>query len=344
MLIIADEAIGIAPDLWDAVEGIRAAGNVRMVKLCNPTVPEGAPYEDFTKLRGSTECITISAFDTPNLAGLTMESLLQLPEEELDIAPFPWLTRRRWVKEMYHKWGPSNPRFMSRVLGEFPTQASDAVFQLAWIEKAARAIDDEVFAREFRNNRHRITIQIGLDIAGPGDDETSACARIGPFVVDQVSWPIADPFDQFMRFLSRLHQRFPQVPIIIMADVVGIGYHFARAIARQGYDVREFLAGASAIDSQTFSNAKAEAYWNLREIMRTCDISGATDEDCQAQLSDVRYRERPNGQIEIEHKDQARSRGSSSPDRAEAMIMAFQRVVPKVQEVDLTEYVEISPI
>ena len=42
-----------------------------------------------------------SAFDTPNLAGLTLESLLQLSEEDLDYAPFPWLIRRRWVKEMY---------------------------------------------------------------------------------------------------------------------------------------------------------------------------------------------------------------------------------------------------
>ena len=47
-------------DLWDAIEGIRAAGDVRLVKLCNPTVPSGAPYEDFTRLRATTTCITIS--------------------------------------------------------------------------------------------------------------------------------------------------------------------------------------------------------------------------------------------------------------------------------------------
>ena len=33
VLILADEAIGIAGDLWDAVEGIRAAGEVRIVTL-----------------------------------------------------------------------------------------------------------------------------------------------------------------------------------------------------------------------------------------------------------------------------------------------------------------------
>jgi hypothetical protein len=37
VLIIADEAVGISQDVWDAIEGVRAAGDVRMVKLCNPT-------------------------------------------------------------------------------------------------------------------------------------------------------------------------------------------------------------------------------------------------------------------------------------------------------------------
>ena len=122
--IYADEAIGIGPDVWDAIEGIRAAGDVRIVKLCNPTVPSGPVYDDFAKLRSTPghQCITISAFDTPNLVGLTLESLLELPDDQLDFAPFPWLTRRRWVKEMYHKWGPQNPRFQSRAYwSEFPT-------------------------------------------------------------------------------------------------------------------------------------------------------------------------------------------------------------------------------
>jgi hypothetical protein len=297
VLIIADEAIGISSDVWDAVEGIRAAGDVHLVKLCNPTVPQGAPYEDFTRLRGSTECITISAFDTPNLAGLTMETLLQLSEEELDYAPFPWLTRRRWVKEMYHKWGPTNPRFMSRVLGEFPTQADDAVFQLDWIEKAALPYEDEDFLADLSHHARSLFIQVGLDIAGPGDDETATCARIGPYVLAQNAWSKADPLDEVRAFLSALRQRLPGVPITVIADVVGVGYHFARALARDGFEVWEFVAGHSPLDPALFANAKAEAYWRTREHMREGLIRGILDEDCQAQLSEVRYRELPNGKI-----------------------------------------------
>ncbi len=346
VLIIKDEAIGISQEVHDAIDGIRMAGDVREVSLCNPTVPSGPVYEDFTRLRGQPghECITISAFDTPNLAGLTLESLLELSEEDLDYAPVPWLTRRRAVKEMYYKWGPTNPRFMSRVLGEFPTQATDAVFQLAWIEAAALPYDENTFAADLKANAHRLFIQVGLDIAGPGDDETSACARIGPYIVAQEAWAQSDPLDLVLIFLGRLQRRFPSVPLMVMGDGVGIGWHFLRAIARNGFDVRVFMAGHAAVDPVMFTNAKAEAYWRARECMRGGDVKGITDEDCVAQLSDIRYRELANGKIEIEPKDEARARGSNSPDRAEALVMAFHRAVPRERTVFGPGLAQISSI
>ncbi len=346
MLILVDEAIGIAQEMWDAIDGFKMSGDVRIATFCNPTVPQGPVFEDFTRLRSRPghACITISAFDTPNLAGCTMESLLSMADDELEYAPFPMLTRRRAVVEMYHKWGPTNPRFQSRVLGEFPTQATDAVFHLEWIERASLPYEEANLIEDLRTNAHRAFIPVGLDIAGPGDDETSACARMGPYILAQAAWPKADPLDEVLLFLSRLMTRFPGVPIIVMADTVGVGYHFARAIARQRFDVREFIAGAAPIDPVMFANSKAEAYWRTRECLRDDLIRGITDEDCKAQLSDVRYRELMNGRIEIEHKDEARARGSSSPDRAEALVMAFHRIVPRAQTFTSPEIEQISPI
>jgi hypothetical protein len=36
---------------------------------------------------------------------------------------------------------------------------------------------------------------------------------------------------------GRAPERFPGATLVIVGDVVGIGYHFLRAIARQKYDV-----------------------------------------------------------------------------------------------------------
>jgi hypothetical protein len=77
VLIVLDEAPGIRPEIWEAIEGIRAAGNVRVLALGNPTITSGPFYEAFTSGREGWNLITISAFDTPNLAGLSLEA--QLP-------------------------------------------------------------------------------------------------------------------------------------------------------------------------------------------------------------------------------------------------------------------------
>lgn len=325
VLIIKDEAVGIVPDLNDAIEGIRSAGDVTVLELCNPTVPHGTPYENHTRLRGSTNCITISAFDTPNLAGLTLESLLELPEEELDYAPMPWLTRRRWVKEMYYKWGPTNPRFLSRVLGEFPTQSDWAVFELLWIERAQREPSEAEILRAKGK-----PMQVGIDVGGPGDDETTATARVEGIVIARAAWSQANSIPLVMRWLNELQRKEQHRLEAVVVDTFGIGADLGMALSAAQFPVYGFNGGHPPVDRSRFLNVKAEAYWHLRGLYRRDLIShrdGTVDEDTQAQFSTIEYREVGRGLIQIETKDEARKRGVNSPDRAEAEIMAFYQIV-----------------
>lgn len=329
ILIIQDEAIGIGPDVQDAVEGIRAAGDVRIVRMCNPTAPIGAAYEDFTKNRKYCNLFQISAFDTPNLKGLTLETLLALPDAELDICPAPWLTRRRWVVEMYHKWGTHNPRFQSRVLGQFPTQADNSVFHVEWIQKSEREPTEDELKRAKTAGTF---VQVGVDVAGPGDDETAACARVNGIVIAREAWMDKDPRGKVVRWLGDLKARSGYALGPVVVDIVGIGYNFALHLADQGFQVFGFNASRQPFDPERFANAKSEQYFRLRDIYQEGYIShlpGAWDEDEAAQLSAIQYRETSRGLILIEPKDEARGRGVPSPDRAEAKVMAFARIVPK---------------
>lgn len=332
VLIIADEAPGISGEVWDAIDGIRAGGSVRMLQLGNPTIPSGPFFDCFSgRARSTTNCITISAFDTPNLQGLTLDSLLALPDDQLDFSISPYLVQRRWVKEVYYKWGPTNPRFQSRVLGEFPTQSEWSVFSLAWIEAASAEPTDE--ERALVMSQRPITIQVGIDVAAGGDDETAAVARIGGIVIKRQAWSMSDPREELGIFLGGLRRQFPGSRIVLAIDTVGVGFHFATHLADQGYEVYGFKAGMRAMDSERFANIKAEAYWALREYMERGVLRSVDDEDTKAQLSDILYRETPAGRIEIEPKDTARKRGAKSPDRAEALVLAFCRIVPREQTV-----------
>lgn len=354
VLIIADEAPGISGDLWDAIEGIRAGGRVRLVKLGNPTVSSGAFYDDFTRGRGSVECITISAFDTPNLfneaAGrpFTIEELAELPPDQLEYAPYPYLITRQWVLEKFKRWGVNNPRYQSRVLGAFPSKVDNALLDLAWIERARREPTEDELARaagRAPGAAEPAVIQVGIDVAGPGDDETAACARVNGIVLDVGAWSDPDPRGAVVRWLGNL-ARLPYRLGPIVVDIVGVGWNFALHLEDifPGR-VFGFSAGRRAMDSRSYANAKAEAYFRLHDMYREnyiCHEPAALDEECEAQLSAVQYRELANGQIEIEPKDEARKRGIQSPDRAEARVMAFCRVAPEQQMHNITSPYHIS--
>lgn len=338
VLILADEAQGILGAIWEAVEGIRAGGDVRVLMQGNPTVTGGHYQDAFTRNRAIWKTFTISAFDTPNLQGTTIERLLAMSDDQLAIAPAPYLVTRRWVKERYQRWGPNHPMYRARVLGEFPEQSEVSVYSLAWIERASQeppAIPTDGKVR---------VIQVGIDVAGPGEDETVLVARVGGVIIAQQAWSLPDPRGALSAALSDLRQKrgFQVGPVVV--DAVGIGYHVATHLADQGYEVFAFNAGSAPRDSEHFVNAKAEAYWSLRERLERGEMAGLTDEEMQAQLAGVRYRHSPAGRVEIESKEDAKKRGQSSPDRAEALVLACVAVVPRQQTAVFGAPYQISPI
>ena len=78
--------------------------------------------------------------------------------------------------------------------------------------------------------------------------------------------------------------------------------------------------------------------------LRGGDIAGLTDELAIAQLASIRYRHNARGQVEIESKDEARKRGVKSPDRAEAIMLAFADRTPGIMRYyqDMAEAAELG--
>src|SRR5262249_49560190 len=133
-----------------------------VLALGNPTIASGPFHDAFTSNRDGWCTFTISAFDSPNLAGLTLDELLALTDSALDHCTRHYLVTRRWVREKYAEWGPGHPLWEARVRGQSPPQAEDALISLAWLEEAAR--------RPAADHGGRLVA--GLDVAGPGEDET----------------------------------------------------------------------------------------------------------------------------------------------------------------------------
>lgn len=310
VLVVIDEAPGVLAEIFEAIEGIRAGGDVRVLTLGNPVIASGPFHDAFTSARGSWNTITISAFDTPNLQGITLEQLLEMPEEELDQNPVPYLISRRWVKEKYYELGSNHPVWQARVMGDFPRQSEDALLSLAWLEQAKYRTGEE---GEWT---------AGLDVAGPGKDETALCVRCGTEIKFLKSWRKDDARGEVVAALEPLRLKLKQINI----DSVGIGFGIVLHLRDLQFPVRGVNVGEAARDRDKYANLKAELFWRFRQRAESGRLSGLTDDVAIAQLTSIRYEYNSRGQIIIESKDQARKRGVKSPDRAEAIILAFESI------------------
>jgi hypothetical protein len=322
LLVIMDEAPGIEPAVMAAIEGIRAGGDVRVLMLGNPDVPSGPFFDAFGEKGAGWTQLTIDGFDTPNLEDeeqpghqLTLEELLALPEHRLDVGPRPYLITRQYIVEKWHEWGETSPLWQSKVLGRFPDQSEDSLLSLAWLEAAKR--------REIEPPASDVW-EAGIDVAGPGEDETVVGVRHGPVIVAQKAWAQADPRGAVLDWLSPWKAKLSAVKV----DSIGQGYYFARHLEDNGYKGRvvDVNVGESPANKERYVNLKAELYWGLRLRAQAGDMAGLQDDLTRSQLASIRYRHNARGQVEIESKDQAKRRGVKSPDRAEMIMLLFAEI------------------
>ncbi len=339
VLIILDEAVGIRPDIWEAIEGIRAGGKVHILALANPTIAGGPFYDAYTTGRQFWKTFTINAFATPNLEGLldphlrrldrelddkeiapAIERLLKLKPAELDNNVRPYLVSRRWVLEKYYEWGPGHPLWDARVLGRFPMQSEHALFWLSWLEQAKyRVVPDEEYTT--------LPLRAGLDVAGPGEDETTLFVRQGPKIIFRKYYSHPDPRGEVVADLGQFRGKLATVNV----DTVGIGYYMARHLEDSGFPVQDVNVGLPPTEfdptnKEKYFNLKAELYWALRLRAQEGALAGLDDETLIAQMTSIQYTHDPRGRIKIESKDDMRKRGVKSPDRAEGCMLAFAEI------------------
>ena len=99
---------------------------------------------------------------------------LPLDHPAMSHTPVSWLANPRWAKESLQEWSDKSPHWESRVRGRFPTQAEDALISLAWLEEAKN--------RDPRDDGS--PLKAGVDVAGPGKDETAAVIRCGNSIIE----------------------------------------------------------------------------------------------------------------------------------------------------------------
>ena len=303
MLIVVDEAEGVEETIYEAIESVMTSENCKLLLIGNPTTMEGSFRRAFYEDSELYQTITISALESPNV--LQGRSVVR------------GLVTRKWVEERGRVWGAGNPVYQARVLGEFPDQGEDTLIPLSVVEGAV--------ARDFTPspalpNQGEENVVIAVDVARFGSDKSVILRRRGMAVEDIQAYRGLDTMKLAGHVANaiQLHK-----PAVVMIDEVGIGAGVVDRLREQGYHVQGVNVGMAAQDSEHYANLRAEGFWDLHNLFLRGDVTIPPDGELVGQLAGLRYTFNSLGRVVMESKEEVRRRGGASPDKADAMMLAF---------------------
>ncbi len=309
MLVVVDEAAGVGDQIFEAVDSVLTSAETgRLLLIGNPTSVAGGFYNAFNRERGIYQPITISALDSPNVrAGRIV---------------VPGLTTAEWVEERRRVWGEDSDLFRSRVLGEFPRQAQDALIPLSDIEAAVGkhgAVDVTPAGRLALPEPPEPAI-MAVDVARYGADHSVILVRRGMRVEEIRAFQGLDTMTFTGRVAAAIRQWSPEAALV---DEIGLGAGVLDRLKELGHPAQGVNVAKPPRQKGLYANLRAEGYFRLRELFAGGDILIPDDKDLIAELSSLRYNTRSDGRAIIESKDAMKKRGLPSPDRADALMLAF---------------------
>ncbi len=161
---------------------------------------------------------------------------------------------------------------------------------------------------------------LSCDPARFGDDSTVVCVREGKRVIWMEQWAKTDLMTTTGKVIN-LIQRFS--PDAVNIDVIGIGAGVVDRLKEQKFRVNGVNVGGSASDKLKYANIRAEAYWQLADRFVKGEISIPDDLELIAQTSSIKYKFDSHGRLQIEAKEDMKKRGCKSPDKTDALMLAF---------------------
>lgn len=317
VLVVGDDAAGLSQDIFGAIENPLSAGNTHELLLSNPTQSVGAFRDTFTS--DLYKKFHITAFDTPNFTtfGITEEDiesgewLKKWAGQEL---PYPQLISPQKVAERYKNWGPGSYLYVVFVKGDFPDAGVNNLCRLSDIEAA--------MSRVLNRDEYEKSLKVAaLDVARYGDDECCFIWRQGNKYADPVTWGHQETGYTIGRTVTLIKEI---KPVRTYIDVVGYGagvYDILKKEIGEEHKIVAFDSGKEPLNKERFLNRRAECWWDFNKKLADGELDLPDSDKLKSQLSDIRYTYTPKGLLQIESKEDAKDRGSKSPDVGDATMM-----------------------
>jgi phage terminase large subunit len=230
-------------------------------------------------------------------------------------------------------YGEDSPFFQASWLGIFPEAGGQVLIAPEWIAAAVarwHASERMPCGRRpsltldpSRPGRERV--RLTLDPSRMGPDSTAMAVRYGEAIEELIVWQHLRTTDSARRVVEEMARLGVPREDGIVVDEAGVGGGVVDALEDLGVTVRPYNGGRSPTrrGQETFANIRAESYWHLRMHLERGTTALPPDDLLLAELGALRWSEGGDGKITVEAKDTVRMRLGRSPDRADAVAMAF---------------------
>jgi hypothetical protein len=339
VLIVFDEAEGVAPIFWEAAEAMIGGGDFAFLGLYNPTSQSG-PTADAER-SGRYHLVTMSALDHPNIAA----------ELKGRKPPYPSAIRLVRLREMLEQWSapaPSadtpgairlgdryylpGPVARARLLGIRPTAGFNAVWP-EWVF-------DQAVACVLPENG---PLQVGCDVARYGDDFTAIHVRRGGASLYHEAangWNVARTAERLEQIVfeqaARAQVNPRRVPVAV--DDVGVCGGVTDVLQSHGWHAIGVNVSRAAANPEEYPNLRSALWFDLSKEAELGKVSFArlprpVLADLRRELTAPTYTLDVRGRRQVESKDQTKERLKRSPDNADATLLAYADVAPAGERV-----------
>lgn len=301
LTIVVEEGSGIEGSIMEAVDGCLTNKKSQNIVVGNPNTRTCRFFDFFNKDRSRWTTMTFNSEDSP-------------------------LTSKESIQHIIDTYGRDSDVFRVRVLGEFPNMDPNCIISAETLEKCTKT-PLLVAVRQPRNYRGRQAPakQFGIDYARFGDDESVVVERFGNAVRSLKFYSHVEPRDiNRYAMKKQVENGWSNEETVFCADANGLGDGVMIDFPEANRTVHEFKAQHKARKQGEFANKITEAWFHLAKLCATGTVLIPNDRILIEQLSTRMYKMNSKGQIQIETKDDYKNRtGRGSPDRADAVCMAF---------------------
>lgn len=294
VLLLADEASGISPNVFEAASGSMSGHNATTVLTGNPTRNTGFFFDTHNRLREDWYTMHVSCVDSPRVAN-------------------------DFVEDMKKRYSEDSPAYHVRVLGNFPPSEEDTVIPVALIESA---MNNDIKV-------HEDTPAIwGLDVARQGSDSSVLAKRQGPIIHPLTVWRNLD----LMQLTGAVKAEYDAIdnpakrPVEIIVDSNGFGAGVLDRLRELDLPARGLNVSERALQKETYLNLRAELWFKVKSWLEGMDVKLPRDDGLWAELAAPRYHFTSSGKMQVESKEAMKKRGVASPDRADAVALCLANV------------------